>query len=738
MLLAMTVLRAGSIELLDLAAGSPALVEALSGAPTGVRLMGYLGGGGMSAVFHAERDLDVHSRDLSPATPRRIAIKIMRPDVAHELASAQIDPLRLLVKEAVALGRVMERKPPTEFVVGFFGCGRASVSIAGDPPRLLPWLAIEWVDGGSAGTSLSDRVTRAVDGVDPIRTMRLVRGIVEGVRVLHAEQIVHRDLKPDNILVAGPVDDETPKLADCGVARIDGMRGLTIAAMTPDYGGPEQALSMMTPGEPNPLVGPWTDVHALAAVVWFIVGGEAWARTQVDPAWRAGERRSLRTASRLHPGFISHPALLGRLDEVLARGAAPRLGAAAWEKDTTQNLRSLARATFPAMFVGPERYADVEALVSDLYPVLEAIEAGWVARAARQRVVATAFRSTQLPSSDAARSSHAPVVQVRSTPGLAVDGTNRTLSEMEAIEPGNVVFQPDGKLLARLGDGLVYFVDGHRHKVQVPSSLRSVVAQTRWVVRGPAGGFALIGPATVLLIRGGRMSLMPVPVRSSGEPVGEIQAAVGDGRLFGIVTAETDESNGGPELWRSIDGTRWGPPTVLPLGGDAHALAHGPYGLLVTGSRRGSKARALFVGVDEQTTVFTVGVNDKPPLAAVTASAGRECWAAGKGVVLRFDRSSAVAETIDTTSVPTAMALDLVGVPWLVTEQGVFRRHTIGGEALWLRYFENPEPQVPLVGIGFTPTGATVIDARGRLVHLEPADVRHWQQHAGVEARPPG
>src|SRR6185295_11699653 len=148
-----------------------------------------------------------------------------------------------------------ERRPPTEFVVGFYGSGHADVQIKG-ATRRLPWMLLELVDGGMDGVSLTQRVERSGgEGIDPVRALRLVRGMCAGVIALHGEGIIHRDLKPDNVLVAGPVDDETPKIADCGIARVDGLAA-TIAGMTPAYGGPEQVLS--SAGIRNPLIGPWT------------------------------------------------------------------------------------------------------------------------------------------------------------------------------------------------------------------------------------------------------------------------------------------------------------------------------------------------------------------------------------------------------------------------------------------------------------------------------------------------
>src|SRR5262249_52124045 len=150
-------------------------------------------------------------------------------------------------------------------------------------------------------------------------------------------------------------------------------------------------------------------------------------------------------------------------------------------------------------------------------------------------------------------------------------------------------------------------------------------------------------------------------------------AVIADGRVFGIVTGETDDSEGGPELWRSVDGSTWSDPAVLPLGGDVNAIAYGPYGFLIAGARGGKRARAIHLRLDGQATLFTQGVNDKPPLLVAVSGALRESWAAGPGVILRFDSGGAATEAADNTEAPVAMGLDLVGSPWLVTERAVLR-----------------------------------------------------------------
>jgi eukaryotic-like serine/threonine-protein kinase len=230
------------------------------------------------------------------------------------------------------------------------------------------------VDGGAEGVTLTERVHFAAEGIDPSRALHLLRGVIEGVSALHQEGILHRDLKPDNVLVTGSVDQEMPKLADCGIARVDGLFR-TVAAVTPAYGGPEQKLSRY--GERNPLIGTWTDVHALAALAWFILGGEQWCAGDNDPAWQRGKRRGLLTAPRLHPAFLNDAALLDQIDAVIARGASQRLPAKVLGSPGAEPYLNEARRLYPSMFAGEERYPTAAAFGEALIPLLERVISSW-------------------------------------------------------------------------------------------------------------------------------------------------------------------------------------------------------------------------------------------------------------------------------------------------------------------------------------------------------------------------
>ena len=565
-------------DLVDLATQRPQLIDADSGNFTGITLTRWLGAGGMAAVLLGDLDPSLRSFELSTVCPPRVAIKFAKPSIERDLAKLNLSAADLFRKELTALSRVMARNPPTEFVLGIYGHGNAVVEIAPNTVRVLPWLALEFVDAGMSGATLTDRVRRTPEGVDPVRALKLVRGILEGVAVLHEERVIHRDLKPDNVFVAGPVDDETPKIADCGIARVGGVGAGTVAAVTFEYSAPEQVLSIFNPTTSNPLIGPWTDLHALSAVLWFLLAGEDWCTSSNDPSWHQGKRRPLHVGPRLHEGFRTAGPLLGALDTVLQRAASHRLPDDAWAADGALSYEANARGRYgDSMFSGEVRYSSVAQLSEAILPLLVECAERWTALAIRQNLQPSAFRRT-LMLRDVHLAPSEPLATIREAPPRTIAGTDASLNDpgFPVTRAGNVVFQPDGKVLARFGDRLLYFVGDKAHRVSIPDAIAPFIPATRWLMRGPLGGFALVGARHVILLRGGQFSHMALPHASAtlvsggagmqgvnGAPNAmstsvDIVAAIGDGRVFGLVTSDDDDEE--QLFWRSTDGVSWASP----------------------------------------------------------------------------------------------------------------------------------------------------------------------------------
>ena len=96
------------------------------------------------------------------------------------------------------------------------------------------------------------------------------RALVLGAenRVLHAERWYHRDIAPDNVMLLP--DKNHWLLLDFGAARrviSEQTQALTVI-LKPGYAPVEQYAEI-----PGMKQGPWTDVYALAAVVYFAIVG---------------------------------------------------------------------------------------------------------------------------------------------------------------------------------------------------------------------------------------------------------------------------------------------------------------------------------------------------------------------------------------------------------------------------------------------------------------------------------
>ena len=139
------------------------------------------------------------------------------------------------------------------------------------------------------GESLHDRM-RKRKKIDEKELMSLIFPLLDGLEKVHETGFLHRDIKPGNIFVS---KDGTPMLLDFGAARAalkDKGRSLT-AIVTRGYAPIEQYSSRGNQG-------PWTDIYALAGVLYEIVTGEdpleATDRVMDDPqvpAAIAGKKR---------------------------------------------------------------------------------------------------------------------------------------------------------------------------------------------------------------------------------------------------------------------------------------------------------------------------------------------------------------------------------------------------------------------------------------------------------------
>jgi hypothetical protein len=97
----------------------------------------------------------------------------------------------------------------------------------------------------------------------------LLTPLTDALLVLHAVQCYHRDVAPDNILILS--DSGAPLLLDFGAARrvIAGQAHALTVILKGGYAPIEQY------GEfPGMQQGPWTDVYALASVVYWAITGE--------------------------------------------------------------------------------------------------------------------------------------------------------------------------------------------------------------------------------------------------------------------------------------------------------------------------------------------------------------------------------------------------------------------------------------------------------------------------------
>src|SRR5690349_3279074 len=222
-------------------------------------------------------------------------VKIVHPEMVMDASEVALLTIR---KESVALGRLNEQVPPTPFVVRLLETSEIAVSYRGMNVE-LPWLAMEYVHGGTLEERVNDSVSRSGYAFDADRAAACVDALASGLAAIHEVGVIHRDIKPSNILCCGTGRGELFKIADFGVSRSRGLKQTFAnnALGTPGYAPPEQIMM-----EEDKL-GTATDVFALASTTfWLLTGEELFqARSVADilTQIQGRKRRSIREGKRL-------------------------------------------------------------------------------------------------------------------------------------------------------------------------------------------------------------------------------------------------------------------------------------------------------------------------------------------------------------------------------------------------------------------------------------------------------
>lgn len=129
------------------------------------------------------------------------------------------------------------------------------------------YIVMEYVDG----ITLKDHVRRNGGKISWEETREMVKALIEALIPLHKHGIIHRDLSPENIMI---LPDGGIKILDFGaVKQIDGTMEVGRRLTKPTEAIVKQGYAPIEQYQNHGNLGPWTDVYALCATIYYCLTG---------------------------------------------------------------------------------------------------------------------------------------------------------------------------------------------------------------------------------------------------------------------------------------------------------------------------------------------------------------------------------------------------------------------------------------------------------------------------------
>lgn len=206
------------------------------------RLRALIGSGGMAQVWSA----------TDTVLNRDVAIKMLHSHMAHDE-----NLVARFKAEAIAAARLSHQN-----IVGVF-------DTCTDEGRVA--IVMELLEARTLREHLNEHHT-----IEVVTTVRIALRVLAALEAAHRAGLVHRDIKPSNILLC---DDGRVKIADFGIAKIDGNTDLTQAGGlmgTVAYLSPEQVADEPVDGR--------ADLYALGIVIYECLTGTTPFKADTKPA----------------------------------------------------------------------------------------------------------------------------------------------------------------------------------------------------------------------------------------------------------------------------------------------------------------------------------------------------------------------------------------------------------------------------------------------------------------------
>ncbi len=220
----------------------------------GLEIIGLIGEGGFGIVYlayDASLERQVAIKEYMPGSLASRGARTLDVSVKSERHRETFEAgLKSFVNEARLLARFDH--PALVKVFRFWEANRTA------------YMAMPYYQGPTLKRALAELGAPP----DEAQLRAWLRPLLDALSVMHKEQCYHRDIAPDNILLT----ERGPLLLDFGAARrvIGDMTHALTVVLKPGYAPIEQygeAASMQQ--------GPWTDLYALASVVYYAITGKA-------------------------------------------------------------------------------------------------------------------------------------------------------------------------------------------------------------------------------------------------------------------------------------------------------------------------------------------------------------------------------------------------------------------------------------------------------------------------------